>query len=93
VWSVLGAWLAIGFGIFVLGAVMVADSGGTGPRFRGLHQANAVWPWVFLAVAVAWLVALLPVLPIATRIRILRWCRIVVYSTGATWLAWTIIAS
>jgi hypothetical protein len=45
---------------------------------------------VFLAVALTWLLSLFPVLPIETRIRALRWCRIVIYVIPVTWLAWTI---
>ena len=87
-WSVVGAWPAVGFGILLFGAVAIADSGGEGPEHRGIHEGNRVAPWVFLAVALTWLLSFFPVLPITMRLRALWWCRITIYVTGAAWLVW-----
>jgi hypothetical protein len=90
-WSVASTWLATGFG-WVLGTnLVIADADARGPEYRGLHEANQVVPWVFLAVAVVWFVALLPVLSTPVRVAMLRRCRIVLWVTVGTWLVWTFV--
>jgi hypothetical protein len=63
--------------------------GSDGPEYRGLREANRVVPSVFLGFVVAWCLTLLPVLPIETKIRGLRRCRVAIWITAAAWLTWT----
>ena len=90
-WSVAGTWLATGFG-WVLGTnVVIADADARGPEYRGLHEANQVVPWVFVAVAVVWFVTLLPVWSTPLRVAMLRRGRIVLWVTVVAWLVWTFV--
>ena len=79
----------MGFGILLLGALMSLEY--QGPRDQALDEAGPVVFWVFLAVAAAWFVSLSRVLPIGTRIRVLRWCLIAIGVTAVAWLGWMLL--
>jgi hypothetical protein len=85
-WSVLGTWLAVGFAVLLLTSIWTL--GDTGPRYRGQDTANRIVVSSFVGVAIAWFAALFPVVPIETRIRGLRWCRVVIYVTAVGWIVW-----
>jgi hypothetical protein len=90
-WSVAGTWLAVGVAIDFLTQFFVLDASGTEPRFRGLHEANHAAGLVLIAVALAWFITLMPLLPITTRIDALARARIALGATGALWIVWTLL--
>ena len=90
-WSVAGTWLAVGVAIDFLTQFFVLDARGTEPRFRGLNEANHGAGLALIAIALAWFITLVPLLPITTRIDALVRARIALGATGALWIVWTLL--
>jgi hypothetical protein len=90
-WSVAGTWLAVGIAIDFLTQCFILDARGTEPRFQGLHEANHAAGLALIAVALAWFITLVPILPVTTRIDALARARIALGMTGALWIVWTLL--
>ena len=89
-WSVAGLWLATAVAFMVLNAFIVLDGNPSDPGFDGLHEANRLARVVQFAVALAWFLTFLPILPLATRQRGLRWCRFLLAATVVLWIVWVL---
>ena len=89
-WSVAGFWLAVFFALSVLSALIVLDGDASGPEFDGLHDADRLARLPQLAVALAWFLTFLPILPVPTRQQGLRRCVWLLAATGALWIVWVL---
>ena len=90
-WSVAGLWLAVWVGLAILEGLFILDADPRGPEFDGLHQADRVSGMVLVAVALAWFLTWLPILPVSTRLRALSRSRLVLGTIGAVWIVWVLI--
>jgi len=90
-WSVAGLWLAVWFGLAVLQGLLILDADPNGPEFDGLHRADRVSAMVLVAVALAWFLTWLPVLPVSTRLRALSRSRFVLATNAVVWIIWVML--
>jgi len=89
-WSVAGFWLAVCFALNLLSELLVLDGDPSAHEFAGLREADHLARVALLAVALAWFLTFLPVLPVPTRHRGLQHCRWLLAATGALWIVWVL---
>jgi hypothetical protein len=90
-WSVAGLWLAVWVGLAILEGLLILDADPRGPEFDGLHQADRVSGIVLVAVALAWFLTWLPILPVSTRLRALARSRFALGAIGVVWIVWVLL--
>ena len=90
-WSVAGLWLAVWVGLAILEGLFILDADPRGPEFDGLHEADRVSGIVLVAVALAWFLTWLPILPVTTRLRALTRSRFVLGAIAVVWIVWVLL--